>query len=99
MVQSDRCTLTLELISNLFGSCSWLFGYCLYNPSLHFVINLPLLVTLREVGYSSVDFKLLNNLSSCSQRNFKLLGDGLLGFTFNVVVSHFLSKLLRQIFP
>ncbi len=49
------CTLTLEFTSNLFGSCSGLFGYHLYYPSLQFVINFPFAATSREVGYSTMD--------------------------------------------
>ncbi len=89
------CTLTLEFTSNLFGSC--LFGYHLYYLSLRFDINFPLEATSREVGYSPVDLKLLNNMCNCSHRNIKLLEDGLITFTFNMLVYHFLSDLLRQI--
>ncbi len=49
------CTLTLEFTSNLFGSCSGLFGYHSYYLSLRFDNNFPLEATSREVGYSPVD--------------------------------------------
>ena len=88
-------TLTLEFTSNLFGSCSGLFGYHSYYPSLHFVINFPHAATSREVGYSPLDFKLLNNMSNCSHMNIKLLGDGLIAFTFNMLVYNFLSNHLK----
>ena len=93
------CTLTLEFTSNLFGSCSGHFGYHLYYPSLQFVIHFPLAATSREVGYSPLDLKLLNNMCNCSHRNIKLLGDGLIAFTFNMLVYNFLSNLLRQLCP
>nr|WPK86758.1 NLRC3-like protein 77 [Sebastes schlegelii] len=53
----------------------------------------------KEVGYSPMDLKLLNNMSSCSHRNIKLLGDGLIAFTFNMKVYNVLSDLLRQLSP
>uniref|UniRef100_A0A3Q3A9L5 Si:ch211-214e3.5 n=1 Tax=Kryptolebias marmoratus TaxID=37003 RepID=A0A3Q3A9L5_KRYMA len=52
-----------------------------------------------EVGYSPMDLKFLNNMCNCSHRNIKLLGNGLITFTFNMLVYNFLSNLLRQLFP
>uniref|UniRef100_A0AAQ6AC41 Immunoglobulin heavy variable 9-2 n=1 Tax=Amphiprion ocellaris TaxID=80972 RepID=A0AAQ6AC41_AMPOC len=46
-----------------------------------------------------MDLKLLNNMCNCSHRNIKLLGDGLIAFTFNMLVYNFLSNLLRQLSP
>ena len=63
------------------------------------VINFPFAATSREVGYSPLDLKLLNNMCNCSHRNIKLLGDGLIAFTFNMLVYNFLSNLLRQLSP
>ena len=93
------CPLNLVFTTNLFGCCSRLFGYHSYYPSLQFVINFPLATTSREVGYSPVDLKLLNNMCNCSHRNIKLLGDGLIAFTFNMLVYNCLSNLLRQLSP
>lgn len=87
-------TLTLAFTSNLFGSCSGLFGY---YPSLQFVINFPVSGMSREVGYSSVDFKLLNKICNCGHRYIKLLGDSRIAFTFNMFVYAFLSNFPNQL--
>lgn len=43
--------------------------------------------------------RFLDNMSSCSYRTIKLLGNVLIAFTFNMLVYHFLSNLQRQLFP
>ncbi|KAK6485811.1 multidrug resistance-associated protein 1-like [Huso huso] len=53
----------------------------------------------QEVGYSFMDLKLLHNICNCCHRNIKLLGDGLVAFTFTMLVYYFLSDLLRQLSP
>ena len=93
------CALTLEFTFNFFGGCSGLFGYHSYYPSLHFVINFPPAATSREVDYSPMDLKLLDIMCNCSHRNIKLLGDGLIAFTFYMLVYNFLSNLLRHLSP
>ena len=51
------------------------------------------MATSREVVY--MDLKLMNNMC----HRIKLLGDGLIAFTFNMLVYNFRSNLLGQLFP
>ena len=81
------------------GGCSGLFGYNSNDPSLQFVINFPLAATSREVGYCPVGLELLNNMSHCCHRNFKLFRDGLIAFTFKMFVYNFFSDVLGQFSP
>lgn len=69
------CTLNLEFTANLVASCSGLFGYHLFYPTLPFVICFLLAATSRLAAYTPMDLKLLNNMSKCSYRNIKLFGD------------------------
>ncbi|MEQ2252533.1 hypothetical protein ILYODFUR_022741 [Ilyodon furcidens] len=95
MVGSDTdVTLIFEIGFNFFGG-SWLFGYHSYYISLQFVIILPPAATAREI----VNLKPFINMFNCSHRNIMLLGDGLIAFTFNMLVYNFLSNLLRQLSP
>src|SRR4029434_10250055 len=57
------------------------------------------MICFQPTGYSPLDLKLLNNMCNCSHRNIKLLGDGLIAFTFNMLVYNFLSNLLKQLCP
>ena len=91
--------LTSEFTFNLFGSWSGLLGYHMYYPSLQFVFNFPLATTSKEVGCSPKDPKLLNNICNFSHSSIKLLGDGLIGFTLNMLVYNFLSNLLKKALP
>lgn len=62
--------------------------------TLGFVISF-LVAMSREIGYSPVDIKPLNSMYC--HRSTKLLGEGPITFTFNILVDSFTSKLLRQL--
>lgn len=55
------------------------------------LVTFELISNLLVVS-SPVELKLLNNLSSCNHTNIKLLGGGLIAFTFNMSIIVFLSS-------
>lgn len=87
------CTLTMELSLYLFSGFSWLF---FYHSNFHVQCGLsfPLVAKFRDVGCS---LELLNNISNCSHRIFKLFGDVLVAFTFTMLDNYCLLHLVRQL--
>lgn len=75
------------------------FFYHSNDHFLWFVINFPLAASTREVGYSPIDLKFLNNMCNCSHRNTKLLRDAPIPFSFNMLVHNFPSNVLSKLFP
>ena len=57
------------------------------------LFNFSSIFFLQEVGYSPMNRTFPNNMSNWSHRNIKLLGNGLIAFTFNMIVFKFLSNL------
>ena len=49
-----------------------------FKQSVETRANFPLVITSRDVGYSSMGLKLLNNIGNSGHRNIRLFGDGLI---------------------
>ena len=54
----------------------WFFVEHWSNPYVQSQASFPLGITSRDVGYSFLGFKLLNNIGNCGHRNIKLTGEG-----------------------
>lgn len=89
------CALCLKVSLNF--SRSWLRFFILLanNPSLQSLIIYSLLSTSREISYSAMGCKLLDNVA---HRNIKISGDGLVTLRFSKLFHNFCSQILRQFF-
>lgn len=87
----------LDLGGQLVSLVPWLIFHHLNYPFVQSGVTFPLVAMSRQVGYGVLDFKLLNNISSCGHRNIKLLGLGLVVLTLAIHGSYSLPYLLRQL--
>lgn len=62
----------------------------------NFEVSVAFASTSLDVGYSPMNCLLIYYLIICGQRNMKLVGDGLVAFTFNMGVCNLVSELVRQ---
>ena len=62
MVRVETVVLCVKVSMNLFGSWSRYFFHHLNNQSLQSLIRFSLAATSREVGYSAMHLKLLDNI-------------------------------------
>ena len=92
------CTLCLQVSLNLFGSWSRFFIHQLNNPSLQSFINFSLPSTSREVSYSGMGCKLLDDVVYSRHRNIKISEDGLVALRLSMLFHNFGSQILRQFF-
>ena len=92
------CSLCLQVSLNLFGSWSRFFIHHSNNPLLQCFINFSLLSTSREVSYSDMGCKLLDDVAHSGHRNIKITGDGLVALRLSMLFHYFGSQILRQFF-
>ena len=86
------CILCLEVSLNLFGSWSRFFIHHSNNPSLQSFINFSLPSTSREVSFSAMGCKLLNNIVHSGHRNIKISGDGLVALRWSMLFYFWFSN-------
>ena len=74
------------------------FIHHLNNPSLQCFINFSLPSTSREVSYSAIGCKRLDDVAHSGHRNIKISGDGLVALRLSMLFHNFGSQILRQYF-
>ena len=92
------CTLCLQVSLNLFGSWPRFFIHHSNNPSLQSFINFSLPSTSREVIYSAMGCKLLDDVAHSGHRNIKISGDELVVLRLSMLFHNFGSQIFRQLF-
>ena len=81
---------------NLFCSCPRFFHHHSNNPLLQSLVNTSLAASSREVGYSTMRLKRLDNIAHSGHRNTKVSGDGHVALRLSMLGYNLLSDLLRQ---
>ena len=79
------CTLCLQVSLNLFGSWSRFFIHHSNNPLLQSFMNFSLPSTSREVSYSAMGCKLLDDVAHSGHRNINISGDGLVALRLSML--------------
>ena len=92
------CTLCLQVSLNLFGSWSMFFIHHFNKPLLQSFINFSRPSTSREVSYSAMGCKLLDEVAHSGHRNIKISGDGLVALRLSMLFHNFGSQILIQLF-
>ena len=68
------------------------------NPLLQSLINFSFSSTSREVGYSAMGCKPLDDIERSGHRNIKISGDGLVALRLCMLFHNFGSQILRLLF-